>query len=182
MRFKTIILMLVMSCFTACNLYYSIIRGESSLFSGSQHGLMEKTCSVSGYGHGYDDEMELDYFFVRDKVQAASKSIDSELRGVFRSAGEKESVAYFESIIYLSELMRLKNQYYEKIELWKHYTYINNYLLPQFQGYEALIRKAILSNYPSYTGKMEARRKEFTEQIIKELRKSNEVNLWENIR
>lgn len=182
MRRKVFLAVLIPLCFYGCGMFYSMTKVESDFFNERQSQLAAKTCGVSGYEHGFDEDTNLDYFFVRDKVKAAAaKKVETDLRAVFKTAGETDSIDYLEKITYLHELMKQKMLCYEQMELWKFHTYIKNYLLPAFDGYESIIKKAVLTNYPSHGGRIETKRQEFAKIIKRDLRKLHEVDLWEKL-
>ena len=166
--------------FTACSLYYTAIKVDSKFFSDGQKKLLDEICAVSGYGAGFDEETNLDYFFVKSQNLINSKNVDKDIVNILKSTGENKSIDFFERILYLHELTLYVMERYKAIEDWAGYTYINKYLLPSLENYEALLQKNIYSLY-SYR-KTEARRKEFAEKISVELRGYWNVDLWQTVR
>jgi len=169
-----------MTLFSACSLYYAINRVDSKFFSDDQRKLLNKTCAVSGYGTGFDEEMSLDYFFVNNQRTVNSKNVDKEVSDVLKSTGENKSLDFFEKILYLHELTLNIMERYKEIEDWRGYTYIEKYLLPSLENYEALLQKNIYSLYAYRDA--EAKRKEFAEKISIELRGYWNVDLWQTVR
>ena len=166
--------------FSACSLYYAINRVDSKFFSNDQKKLLGEINAVSGYGSGYDEDLNLDYFFVKNQSMINSKNVDRDVSAVLRSTGENNSIDLFERILYLHELTLYVMGYYKKIEYWSGYTYIEKYLLPSLENYEALLQKNIYSLY-TYRD-TEAKKKEFAERISIELRGYWNVDLWQTVR
>ena len=166
--------------FSACSLYYAATRVDSKFFSDDQKELLGKICAVSGYGAGFDEEMNLDYFFVKSQHLINNKNTDREVLNILKSTGESNSVDLFERILYLHELTLYVMARHKGIENWTGYTYINEYLLPSLENYEALLQKSIYSLY-AYR-QTEAKRKEFAEKISIELRGYWNVDLWQTVR
>jgi len=165
---------------SGCSLYYAVNRVDSRFFSDDQKKSLDKICTVSGYGSGFDEEVNLDYFFVKNQNMVNSKNVDKDVLNILKSTGEKNSVDLFERILYLHELSIYVMKYHKKIESWNEYTYIDKYLLPSLEGYEALLQKQMYSLY-AYQN-TEARRKEFAEKISVKLRGYWNVDLWQTVR
>ncbi|MDR3238313.1 MAG: hypothetical protein LBT84_07410 [Spirochaetia bacterium] len=172
---------LASALFSGCSLYYAAIKTESKFYSGDQLDLLEKICAASGYGHGFDEDTNLDYFFVNNRARAADKAVDSAVRGVLKSAGESAGVDLFEKILYLHELTLYTMKRHEELDYWKGYTYISKYLLPALEQYEGLIQRNISALYPSYLN-AENKRKESAEKIKEEFKESGNVDFWQTVR
>ena len=166
--------------FSACSLYYAAIRVDSKFFSDDQKRLLDQVNAVSGYAVGYDEDLNLDYFFVKNQGMVNGKTVDRDVAAVLKSTGENNSIGLFERILYLHELTLYVMEYYKKIEYWSGYTYIDKYLLPSLINYETLLQKNIYSLY-SYRD-TEAKRKEFAEKASIELRGYWNVDLWQTVR
>lgn len=180
MKARFLLLFCCTVLFSACSLYYAVSRVDSKFFSEDQKRLLGKICSVSGYGTGFDEEMNLDYFFVKNQNLINSKNVDKDVLDILKSTGEKNSTGLFERILYLHELSLYVMERHKEIDNWAGYTYINKYLLPSLESYETLLQKNIYSLY-TYR-QTEAKRKEFAEKISVELRGYWNVDLWQTVR
>ena len=165
--------------FSACSMYYNVSRVDSKFFSGDQKKLLDKINAVSGYGTGFDEEINLDYFFINNQRTVNSKNADKEVLDILKSAGEKGNVDLFERILYLHELTLYVMERHKEIEDWRGYTYIEKYLLPPLESYEALLQRNIYGLY-SYRN-TESKRKEFAAKISAELKGYWDVDLWQTV-
>ena len=166
--------------FSSCALYYAINRVDSKFFSDDQKNLLDKICAISGYGIGFDEDINLDYFFVKNQNMVNNKSIDKEVSNILKPTGENNSINLFERVLYLHELTLYVMARHKEIENWGGYTYIEKYLLPSLETFEALLQRNIYSLY-AYRN-TEIKRKEFAEKINIELRGYWNVDLWQTVR
>jgi hypothetical protein len=168
------------SLFFACSLYYAMTRVDSKFYNDGQKKLLWEICDISGYGTGFDEDMSLDYFFIKNQSKVAAKNTERAVRDALKSAGEKDSVELFERILYLHELTLYVMKYHENIENWSGYTYLNKYILPPLENYEALLQKNV-SNLYAYSV-ADIKRKEFAKKIDDELKGRWDADLWQTIR
>jgi len=152
-----------------CSLYYKVFKKESTYYTGQEKTILSETTGALGFGYGFDPSVKLDYIFTHAYSEAALKENEKKLNEIMKKYEPAAAISFYEKIYQLEQVTLFKMNEYKEDEDWKQYTYIEKYLLPPLQQYLGLLEKSVLSVSSDYGKVIDARKKEISDQVKKDL-------------
>lgn len=139
--FRTLVLLMIISpvFLFSC----SQIRNNDNFFSENELKLLKSTTESIDYGYGYDSRLKLYYIFNFSHSENNPASKEQQLASVINAVPINDIEALYFKILRIKAQIEVKTAWLKKIEDWRNYTHLKNYLTPAIDSYLEVMKRNI---------------------------------------
>lgn len=132
-------------CITCILLGCSQIRANTGFFSEKDMAILKSTTEAIDYGYGFDSRLKLYYIFSFSHSENNPAAKEQQLTTVISGIPINDVEALYFKILRVKAQFEVKTAWFKKMEDWRNYTHIKNYLTPAIDSYIDIMKKNIAS-------------------------------------
>ncbi len=157
------------------NLQCSIFSVKSTLYSGDEFKIFEKSINALEYGYGYDYEMDIYYIYSYSYSKDNFDKKEKAFAEIINNADYKTVINIYEKILKMQSATNYKLNKYKNEPRWKYYTFIKNDLNGPLNNYSNLLSKYILKKNPSLADFFEMRKASINVEVTDEYTRKEDL-------
>jgi len=163
-----------------CMYYYQYFGIRSDTFSQREIGIIDRTTQAIQFDYGYDDGLDVDYFFPLPNSMAALKNNEAKFIKAIDDIDNNTLVAFYEKVWQNHEKAVLQKEYFGARKKWKEYTYVSKYLLPGIEEYTLLLEKYIVKRDPDYGSRIAVRKAAIRGRVNQDLQNKRDMKKFQH--
>jgi len=132
-------------CIAGTILSCSQIRNSNSFFTENELKLLKSTTEAIDYGYGYDSRLKLHYIFSFSHSNNNPAAKEHQLAGVINSTPINDIEMLYFKVLRVKAQIEIQTAWFKKMEDWRNYTYLKNYLSPAVDSYLEIMKRNIAS-------------------------------------
>jgi hypothetical protein len=157
------------------NLQCSMFEVKSTMYSGDEFKIFEKSLNALEYGYGYDYEIDLYYIYSYSYSKDNFDKKEKAFAEIINNADFKSVINIYEIVLKMKSATNYKINKYKNEPRWKYYTFIKNDLNGPLNNYSDLLSKYILKKNPSLSNFFEMRKASIEIEVTNEYSKKDDL-------